>query len=453
MNNLCASKNSFANVYEKSTDGHTEIQPLTLMERGEIPHDPTYYTPPTPKGDDTEDILIPNPFVVEENFEAAILGLEARIRASQREQGGEATYDPNDCSIGEPTPINPIILPGLHLGHGDLKWTHTNRERQRNRLFAVLLTKLSHNYERRVQDQDDNNFVVRINGIDCVYPDEFIKELCDCGHSVELCPRAAITTFGTSICVKEEDGSWTNIPFAIFFRTGYENSRQRPAYYHALHGGIDMTIKGPLVGEEEETGISNKCDVQFYMPVEGMCGWHSNYNVDAPWMEMISTSRLYTQEEALKVVRMTGILACAYNQIGTEMDLPFGGYGVMGVCNDSAALVDFAVRGETNMYPLISTGRFLMHLAKFFGKFHDGMLSGNSGDANKTKAAAADTLELASAACKINTDIHCSPKQMVDAARRYENSYPSIYFQINEDSRNVMKEILEEYVNLESKLS
>jgi len=81
------------------------------------------------------------------------------------------------------------------------------------------------------------------------------------------------------------------------------------------------------------------------------------------------------------------------------------------------------------------------------------MLSGNSGDANKTKAAAADTLELASAACKINTDIHCSPKQMVDAARRYENSYPSIYFQINEDSRNVMKEILEEYVNLESKLS
>ena len=421
------------------------------MERGEIAYDPTYHTPSTPEGGEAENVLIPNPFVIEDHFDAAILGLEERIRASQRKQGGEVTYDPNDRSNAKPTPISRTVLPDLYLGWGDLKLTHTQRERQCNRLFAVLLTKLSHNYENRVQDRDNDYFVVRMNGSDCIYPDEFIQALCDSGHSIEVCPRSTITTFGMAACVKESDGSWTNVPIAFFFRTGYESRRQRPAYYHAIHGGIDMTIKGPLVGINEKTGASNKCDVQFYMAIDGMCGWHSNYNVDAPWMEQVSTSRVYNHEEALMAVRMGGVLACAFNQIGTEMDLPFGGYGVMGVCNDTAALVDFAVRGKTNLYPLISTGRFLMHLAKFFGRFSVGLLSGSGGD-EKMKVAAADTLRLASAACKMNTDIHCSPTQMVDAARRYEISYPSIFFQINEDSRNVMKEVVEQYVSLESKL-
>ena len=91
-----------------------------------------------------------------------------------------------------------------------------------------------------------------------------------------------------------------------------------------------------------------------------MCGWHSNYNTDVPWVKGVSTTELYTTEQALTAIRMSGILACTFNAIGTDMALPFGGYGVLGVCNDTAALVDFAVRGETNMYPLLSTGRYLL---------------------------------------------------------------------------------------------
>jgi len=441
---------SFVNLNQKLNIGNMEDSPLKWMERGEIAYNPSYDTPAAPE-DDAEDVLLPNPFVVEDHFEAAILGLEERIRSSQREKGGECTYDPGDRSVPEPTPINRVILPDLYLGFGDAKNTHTQRERLRNRLFAVLLTKLSYNYEKRIQDQDDY-FIVRMSGTDCTFPDEFIQALCDSGHSIEVCPRSTTTTFGMGACVKEADGSWTQIPIAFFFRTGYESGRQRPAYWHALHGGIDLKIEGPLVGVDKITGVSNKCGIQFYMAIEGMCGWHSNDNIDVPWTQAVSTTRVYDQEEALAAVRMSGILACAFNQIGTEMNLPFGGYGVLGVCNDTAAIIDFAVRGETNMYPLLSTGRFLMHIAKSLTRFHDGLLR-KGGDDDETMKIEADTLRLAFTACNMQSDIHCSPNQMIGAAKRYASNYPNAYFQISEDSQEVMKEISKQYVDLESKIS
>ena len=443
---------SFVNLNQKLNDGNMDLSPIHWMNTGEICYDPTYHTPE----DSSEEILVPNPFVIEEHYEIAILGMEDRIIESQRKDGGKVTYDPNSKSNPEPTPINKTILPDLHLGWGDAKKTHTEREILRGRLFAVLLTKLSYNYDLLSKGQLDECFVVQMNGIDCILPDEFLKVLCDSGHTIEVCPRSTITTFGMAACVKEADGSWTNIPVAFFFRTGYESHRQRPAYYHALHGGIDMKIEGPLVGIDRNTGLPNKCDIQYYMAIEGMCGWHSNWNADVPWIDPVSTCKIYSQEEALAAVRMAGMLACTFNQIGTEMDLPFGGYGVLGVCNDTAAIVDYAVRGETNMYPLLSTGRFLMHTAKFLAGVHDALIRYSKGEDGKPtkrmKASISDSLRLASAACNMKTDIHCSPKQMIGAARRYSSNYPTCYFQISEDSKEVMQEIRMQYLDLESKL-
>ena len=482
--------------------------PLKWMERGEIAYDPTYDTPPVVGPTTSEDggskeeerdgdgntmnttttttntqqqqkVLIPNPFIVEEHFEAAILGLEDRIRSKERGAGdgdGAAAllYDPDDTSNPEPTPINPVILPDLYLGWGDAKVTHTKRECLRNRLFAVLLTKLSYNYERRKKkdegsnkdhddddddDDDDSYFIVRMNGNDCIFPDEFIEALLDSGHSIEVCPRSALTTFGVAVCVKEKDDSWTNIPIAFFFRSGYESSRRRPAYFSPLHGGIDLKIEGPLVGFDESTGKSRKCDIQFYMAIEGMCGWHSNHNADVPWIKSVSTTTVYNKEEALTAIRMSGILACTFNQIGTEMELPFGGYGVLGVCNDTAAIIDFAVRGETNMYPLLSTGRFLMHTAKHLMKFHNTITStinttddDEDSDSDDMKKAANDTLRLASAACNMQSDIHCSPNEMIGAARRYRSNYPTSYFQITKESKDVMEELSNQYHDIDTKL-
>lgn len=287
---------SFVNLNQKIRSTVMDIPPIEWMTRGEIGYDPSYYTaavvhdengmesvnkescvPNDSTASSPDQVLIPNPFIVEKHFETALLGLEDRIRKQEQVTDTAAqalaepsmttkTYDPNDRSLPEPTSINPTILPGLYMGWGNAKCTHTKREIVRNRLFAVLLTKLSHNYQCRISDNQDC-FVVQINNKECQFPDEFVEALMESGHTIECCPRSAITTFGLACCIKETDGSWTNVPIAYFFRTGYERFDQRPAYFSAPHGGMDMKIDGPLVGSDPTTGQPHKCNIQFYMAI------------------------------------------------------------------------------------------------------------------------------------------------------------------------------------------
>lgn len=128
------------------------------------------------------------------------------------------------------------------------------------------------------------------------------------------------------------------------------------------------------------------------------------------------------------------------------MNLPFGGYGVLGVCNDSAAFVDFAVRGETNLYPLISTGRFLFHSGRRLLELKDSL--SRRPDLG-LGLADEDLRRLVAAACQMDSDIHNSPSQLIGATRRYLANSPTSYFQLTEDSKNMMSavaKIYQEYV-------
>ena len=186
------------------------------------------------------------------------------------------------------------------------------------------MAKLSYNYylvEQQQQQQQQRGstsnelFTVDYKGTKCQFPDEFVKALMDHGHTIEVCPRSTITTFGIAACVKEDDGSWTNVPIGFFFRTGYEHTDGRPAYFSAPHGGLDLSIlSGPLLGKE-----GTKCDIQFYVAIEGLCGWHSNHTADVPWVEPTSTTKVYERNETLQAVRMAGLLAVTFNSLATEV--------------------------------------------------------------------------------------------------------------------------------------
>ena len=170
----------------------TTCTPLDWMSRGEKGYSPSYTfmidesNVESKKSVVTSD-LIPNPFVVERHFEAAILGLEDCIRKQSNvtdtivspnaePSTTTAIYDPDDRSLPIPYPINERVLPGLYMGWGDAKCTHTKREILRNRLLAVLMTKLSYNY-RLVEKEDRALFIVDYNGTRCQFPDEFVQAL------------------------------------------------------------------------------------------------------------------------------------------------------------------------------------------------------------------------------------------------------------------------------------
>ena len=103
------------------------------------------------------------------------------------------------------------------------------------------------------------------------------------------------------------------------------------------------------------------------------------------------------------------------------------------------------------MYPLISTGRFLFHTGRRLLELKDAISKQpNLG------AAAADVRRLVAASCNLESDIHNSPSQLVGATRRYLANNPRSFFQLTEDSKNMMcavAKLYEEYVTFEGNTS
>ena len=117
-----------------------------------------------------------------------------------------------------------------------------------------------------------------------------------------------------------------------------------------------------------------------------------------------------------------------------------GGYGVMGVCNDSAGLIDFAIRGKTDVFPLISTGRFLFHLAERLTRMEKVF-----SDISSLRTTIKDIQELVSASCRLPSDLHSSPQNVQDAARRFLVCNPSPSFQLTADSIKELKDLSRKY--------
>jgi hypothetical protein len=445
---------AFANLNEKRGGSKMDIPPLEWFRRGEVGYTPSFGCEKIVEEDPKEkaavakleEDLIPSPFIVARHWEAAIEGMEKRMKAMDSYTGTSPApdsehvevskvYNPEDLSLPEPSPINERILPGLHLGWGNAKCTHTKREVIRNRLLAVVLNKLSNNYHMlEIGAKDDELFIVKMtkDAKECSRPGEFVEELMRCGHSVEMVPRQTVTTFGMAACIKEADGSWSNVPIAFFFKTGYDRSDGRSAHFAAPHGGLDMSLAGPLVPKRQD-GTEGKCDIQYYMAIEGLCGWHSNHNAKVPWLQPHAPTTPFSRAESIRAVCLAGLLACTFNSIGTEMELPFGGYGVLGVCNDTAAIIDVAIRGKTNLYPLISTGRFLMHIASRSLRLYLSLID------KGCKEEAHDMRLLMTAVCTIESDIHTSPSQLIAASNRFQASNPKImYFELSKESKEIL---------------
>jgi hypothetical protein len=124
------------------------------------------------------------------------------------------------------------------------------------------------------------------------------------------------------------------------------------------------------------------------------------------------------------------------------MKLPFGGYGVLGMCNDSATLIDFAIRGKTMSYPLLSTGRFLIHIVSYLAKLKDEFMAlrGTLKD-EKLDHIVFDATSLIKSTSRLPSDLHISPSTLIDTSARYDSSYSLSVFQCTADAKVILREM------------
>jgi hypothetical protein len=411
---------SALNLYQKGSSQSIDVTPLEYLARGEKGWGDLSF--------DMGDGTFPMLFDVDKDFDNYVIKMEERVRAKE---GG---YDPFDRSFPSPLPINERLLPGLCLGKGGLKITHNKRECIEHRLICVLFNKLAHNYYKFSRKQKlEDCFVAVCGGKRCIFPEQLLQALVHGGHEVEVAPRVMTTNFGIQLCVKEDDGSYTSIPTTLFILTGVERpSDGKPAYFAAPHGGMDVRISGPIFGKTKTAFI------QFYVAISGICAFVPDEDQDTPWVEKTTLADPYSPGDMIRAIRMCALVSVTFNRIATELNLPCGGYGVLGMCNDSSTIIDFALRGKTNGYPLVSTGRYLSHIVANFIKLKEEL---NDTSCAELEPVAHDILCLIRSSGTMPSDLHITPASLTNLSERYDKSYQVEVFQGTVEAKEILSQM------------
>ena len=375
----------------------------------------------------------------EDLLEDELLQQDMEDEAKQAPRRLKDKYDPHSRKMSDPVPINPRLFPGLHLGMGDAQSTHTNREVLKNRLMSILLNRLGANYTKQIRGQTDL-FTVQLDNEKLITtPWELVQVLIDSGHKVEAVPTCQITTFGISLSILEDDDSWSYIPLAAFLESGYEDADGMMAPAFMPHSGLNVEIRGPLFGNRVD-GTPSKCSIQHYISIDGYCGWQSNHNGDVPWLQAVKCGTPVTGKEAVRATRLAGLHANVLNGIATDMALPFGGYGLTGVCNDTAAVTEQCLYGTSSVYPMSSIGRFMQLTLRYAQRFRNKLQ-----ELPNMKMEVDDLCALIKAMRKIPSDINASPTNASNAAKRMLHCLPQDRpFMLMDDTKKVMESILRE---------
>ena len=458
----------------------TELTAMEKMMAGEVAKGPSFV-------DSVSRHLIPQHFIIDEHFERAIRGMEARLSGEDSEEvdglindigmkmaqeeskaklleeesngiitNGVAnsekdevssSYNPDDRSLGDPVPVNPRLFPDLHFGYGSALSTHTKRETLKMRLISLLLNKLGANYYRKLSGDDTEElFTVQMSRDSpaITTPSDFVRALIDSGHDVQAVPSSRLTTFGVGMCVKEPDGSWTNIPLGLFLESGYEDKQGNMAPCMLPHSGLDMYISGPLAGKRGD-GTPSQLAIQHFIGIEGYCGWHSHANADVPFNEAVKADKPVSGEAAIRAARLAALYATSLNGLATELNLPFGGYGLTAVCNDSAAIIQQCLYGHNTIFPMTSIGRFMQRTMRYAQRLRDKIVVLNDADENgeAMRDEIKDLEAIVSAMKQIPSDINAAPSNARNAAQRLLHTLqPKLPFAMMTDAKKVMETIL-----------
>jgi len=111
------------------------------------------------------------------------------------------------------------------------------------------------------------------------------------------------------------------------------------------HTHHTFVVSGPLVNAK----------IMYYMGVSGGVSFRAVANVRSPFTGLRSSYTIDSDKQAEEVVRLftlAGKLRRRWADEARNRQLPAEGYGILGVCNDSTALLEYALKGTVTIFPL-----------------------------------------------------------------------------------------------------
>jgi hypothetical protein len=233
------------------------------------------------------------------------------------------------------------IAPGL--SRGDLKSSLPDAQAKANIVLAETLDRLAGN----AQCAPDQQFSVRYRGHAYTKLPNFLAALERAGHKVDVEVSHRVANFA-ALHATAPDGTLLDVPAPLMVRTGVKDAQGREAVVPAVHSELVIRVTpGP---DAKEPRLEAAC--KWYQGVSATGFFPVDLFETPAWAGAAVPDR-FSGKEALKAVRMAGILSDVINHAARDQALQASGYGITGVCNDSVAIIQHALTGRVTGYPLL----------------------------------------------------------------------------------------------------
>ena len=264
-----------------------------------------------------------------------------------------------------PPPVSPAQkIDGTRQGTGQgtsLVWHTTGlpagpspRQCHANRLLARVLNRLGSRLV--VGSPVGPNRDGRFEG--CATTAELFDRLQARGWTLRARWRSSIASFGFGASLHLPTRGWCQVPLALPMRTGLLDA----------HGQERLTLLPHCALELELSSGEDQLLVQWYQGTEGLCGWEPLNDRPRPWQNDRANGTVRyapaarSSAELARLASLTEVVALVHNRLASSLQLKLGGYGSLGLCIDSVALLQQSLRGTCDHYPLLLHGVWRQHL-------------------------------------------------------------------------------------------
>jgi hypothetical protein len=243
----------------------------------------------------------------------------------------------------EPAAPHPSELSGgLLWQNTGLAFAQSAPERQRNSLVARVLNRLGANRLGGEPWSIEGSSSSRA----------LLRQLEQRGWQGRARWRSSIASFGLGASLPDSGGGWNQVPIGLPIRSGLLNAKGEEIQALLPHSCLELELSSG-----DQTIL-----LQFYQGTEGLCGWEGLNDLHRPWQNDRQNATVrylgepLTDERLAEVFELCELVALIHNLEASERQLCHGGYGSLGFCIDSSALLQQAMEGRCQLFPVLIGG-------------------------------------------------------------------------------------------------
>lgn len=256
----------------------------------------------------------------------------------QQAASAEAESEPP----GRTAPAGAALSGGLVWRNVGLSFEQSPEQRQLNSLVARVLNRLAANR----LGEDPWSFE------GCTSSSSWLAQLQANGWQARAQLRCSVASFGLGASLPLEAGGWSQVPLALPIRTGLLGADGEEVQSLLPHSCLELELRSP----------EQLLRLQYYQGTEGLCGWEALNDLQRPWQNDRHNGTVhylgesYEGERLQELFDLLEVIALVHNLEASERQLLHGGYGSLGFCIDSSALIQQVMEGRCQFFPVLMGG-------------------------------------------------------------------------------------------------